>query len=244
MANSEFVNSNVSQDKYFKTLTISNWSYNDFVISAIYFYLETLYLKFLNRENNKKENVFHELKPVSGEIGFLFLNPLFGELLFTTIQQTNLFSQFPDIWLYGFTRMIYHRSVELQYPEKHITQKHFFNEITYNFSDHFSGNFSNISLYLIAFHFFIPTEIIYFISAYCIETQSTCLIYYVLKQYENFFNKNQSEKEKCFNNYCLNKALKKELDNNSSEILVSTNFKEKIEPWLTSLINNLNLFLM
>src|SRR6476469_8119297 len=40
---SKFANSNLDQKSYFKTLKIADWSYEDFIVSTIFFYLENLY---------------------------------------------------------------------------------------------------------------------------------------------------------------------------------------------------------
>ena len=48
-ANSEFAKSKLSQNDYFLTLEISNWCYENLVISAAFFYLEHTHAKCLEK---------------------------------------------------------------------------------------------------------------------------------------------------------------------------------------------------
>lgn len=50
--NSKFAKSNLSQKGYFESLEISDWQYEDFVISAIYFHIKKLYEAYLKRKKN------------------------------------------------------------------------------------------------------------------------------------------------------------------------------------------------
>lgn len=47
LENSLFVHSKLNKQEYFETLKVASWSYNDFVISAIYYYLEAIYSEYL-----------------------------------------------------------------------------------------------------------------------------------------------------------------------------------------------------
>ena len=96
LQDSKFVKSNLSQSEYFQTLEIADWSYENIIIAAIYFYVENLYNTYIERTKNSKNKLFHELSIFSSSIGLFFLNKIYGKKLFTTLQSTNLFQIYPE----------------------------------------------------------------------------------------------------------------------------------------------------
>src|SRR5438309_1759484 len=63
LKNSKFANSNLDQKSYFKTLKIAEWSYANFIVSAIFFYLENIYGSYLEKKNFSLSNPYNLSKP-------------------------------------------------------------------------------------------------------------------------------------------------------------------------------------
>lgn len=103
--NSEFAQSRLSQDEYFSSLKIANWSYKDLVVSATFFYLDNIYSKCLfknmalssaNGKPLKTGRAFTDLQAVSSYIALLLLTKIFVKKLFFTLKKTNFFVVYPD----------------------------------------------------------------------------------------------------------------------------------------------------
>lgn len=58
LENSKFAKSNLNQKSYFETLKIANWTYEEFVVSAIYFHLEHLHGSYLERKKISSNKSF------------------------------------------------------------------------------------------------------------------------------------------------------------------------------------------
>lgn len=173
LENSKFLKSSSDQEAYFQTLEISKLSYEDFVISAIYFHIEKLHENYLKRKQTSKNKSFFELNAFSSDVGLFLLNHIYGKKLFATLENTNLFVKYPDSWLYGFVSVL--RALGSDTMTSYETQDrlYFFK----NISTSFLVNFQNILFYLKAFENFIPISVINQVGKYCYLTKSIYMLY-------------------------------------------------------------------
>ena len=88
---STYAKSQLTQKEYFQNLEITHWSYSEFIISATFFYLNIMHSEQLLQT----KRTYSRIKLAFGKIAILFLSPVFGEDLFKTIQETNIFSKYP-----------------------------------------------------------------------------------------------------------------------------------------------------
>lgn len=211
LENSDFAKSKLSKQEYFKTLKIAPWKYSDLVTSAVYYYLEYSYNKYLNYPKESRPG-FIRFDIAAGKIAFIFLDPSLGPYVFKAIQATNLFLKFPESWLYGFTGFI---ETTNETGNRKILKWETMDGII---NSRFSGNFSGFYYYLAAFDFIIHPDVIKYCSQYCIETECILVIFYILQQYKNIFNISLSEDEKLFQNYCLSKNLYEQLSESDKAI--------------------------
>ncbi len=106
--NSEYTKSQLSQEEYFLTLEISNWSYETLVLSATFFYIEHIHSKWITEklllttsgdfsEFDSKffDKSFSELEIAATHIALLILSKPFGKKLFFTLKKTNIFLVYP-----------------------------------------------------------------------------------------------------------------------------------------------------
>ena len=191
---SKFARLNLSQKHYFQTLEIANGSYEDFIISAIYYYLEILNVRYLKRIEFSSDKTFTEFTRFSGYGARFLLNRIFGKQLFIILQSTNLFLIYAYSWLYGFTITLQTFGSDKFGPYETRDRAYFFDTITM----HFPANFRNIRFYLDALSDFIPKLVMYTIRKYCYVTKSTHVLYYVLKKYQNIFNSTLNHDKKIF----------------------------------------------
>lgn len=160
---SKFARSNLSQKHYFKTLKIANWSYEDFIISAIYYYLEILHVRYLKKMEFSSDKTFTEFSRFSGYGARFLLNRIFGKQLFITLQSTNLLLIYAYSWLYGFTITLQTFGSDKFGPYETRDRAYFFDTIT----THFPANFRNIRFYLDVLSGFIPKSLRDTIRKYC-----------------------------------------------------------------------------
>lgn len=227
LTNSKFAQSNLSKKAYFDTLEISSWSYEDVIVSAIYYHLKNLYYAYLKRIRTSENKSFFELTTFSSRVALLLLNNIYGKQLFVALQTTNLFVVYRDCWLYGFTSALKSLGLDVTRPYEIQDRLYFFKYINKNFL----ANFNYISFYLQAFENFIPQVAIDLVSKCCNLTKSVHVLYYILKMYQNALNSTLTN-EKKNNQYCyfsnsleneLHAALKKfSVLNNLSQFFNST----------------------
>lgn len=136
--NSEFAQSRLSQNEYFSSLKIANWSYKNFVVSATFFYLDYIHSKCLmkkmalisaNAKPQKIDRAFRDLEAVSSYIALLLLNKIFGKKLFFTLKKTNFFVIYPKIWLHGFSDCLKNTGYNAFYDYETQQNTYFFNKI-------------------------------------------------------------------------------------------------------------------
>lgn len=228
--NSKFANSNLDQKSYFKTLKIAEWSYANFIVSAIFFYLENIYGSYLEKKIFSPSKPFLELKTFSSSIALFFLHKTYGKSLFNTLQGTNVFTLYPEYWLSAFILNLQSTGTTSFKSYEFQDKLYFYKKI----QKHCSGNlnFFQIAFYLKSFNNFIPTLVLSEVYKYCYRTKTVHILYYVLKKYQNSFNFNLTEKEKENEDYSLTKQLENELGDqlntifNFNEFSLFKNFKK------------------
>lgn len=226
--NSEFTLSGLSKEMYFSKLTISTWSYTNFVVSATFFYLEYNYTKFLESSISSipktsklvlTHSSFFDLQITAGKISLLLLNKMVGKQLFFTLRKINIFTIYPEIWLRAFSMHIDNtsNSVILKYY-KDQKNKYYFNRIKQNkFLE-----FSHVFFYLKALDFLIPKKIRKEIFLFSLETKNIDILYYIFQKYLNiFYPKLKFGEEdygydildlRKYNDYKLNKLISRKLE--------------------------------
>lgn len=114
--NSEFAKLELSQNDYFLTLEISNWSYEDLVISATFFYLEHIHAQCLEKKLflatsdklQQKMGILNKsflgLEAVSACISLLLFSKIFEKKLFLTLKKQIFFWY---ILTFGFMGFLY-----------------------------------------------------------------------------------------------------------------------------------------
>lgn len=82
--NSLYAASNLSKEEYFDTLTVSKWSYEDFVVSAAFFHAETIYNKAYRTKSMYmvQDLYFIEFRSFARYLFPLFFHKVCGEGLF------------------------------------------------------------------------------------------------------------------------------------------------------------------
>jgi len=217
---SKFANSNLDQKSYFKTLKIADWSYEDFIVSTIFFYLENLYVSYLEKKNFSPSKSFLELKSFSSSIALFFFHKIYGKALFSALQSTNVFTVYPEYWLSAFILNLQSIGTTSFKSYEFQDRLYFYKKI----EKHCSGNlnFFHILFYLKTFDF-IPKLVLTEIFKYSYRTRTVHVLYYVLKKYQNSFEENLTEKEKENKDSNLTKQLENELEN---ELNKNFNFNE------------------
>lgn len=228
LENSRFVKSNLSQTDYFQSLEISNWTYEEIVISAVFFHIEHLYEAYSKEKEISKHKPFFELECFSALVALLLLNPTYGKQLFDTLQNMNLFVLYPDYWLSAFASVITshgHNDRKLPFSQQNRLQ--FLKEMTLYYKD--GINFHYILFYLKPFSHFIPPSVIHSVFKYCLLTKSVHVLYYILEKYRIHFNSLRTTdiKKKQYFDFLFTCNLEAELNANLSKF---------------SLLKNLNMF--
>ncbi len=231
--NSDFTKSGLSQDEYFSNLKIANWSYENVVISATFFYLNSIHDTHLREktiavegEQESKERTFNiEMTTTGYKIAQLFLNIIFGKKLFFTLQKTNIFSVYPKIWLNAFSLFIGEFGKSSRYNYESQNKKYFFNEI----KKYEKLNFYYISFYLQAFNYMIPENLRKLIFSICFNTKTVHILYYALKKYSNIFDTKINFDRKKYNDYLLNNKISSQLLELEFELDIELETEFKIE---------------
>ena len=227
--NSEFGQSSLSQDDYFSNLKIANWSYENLVVSATFFYLKYIHFKCLEKKicltsTNVSDQAFVELKAIGSDIALLLLSHMFGKKLFYTLKKTNLFLVYPDIWLYAFSAFIKSTGSNVLYDYESQNNKYFFNKIQQNTL----FKFSHIFLYLKAFEGLIPKKIRKVIFLTCYNIKTVHILYYILKKYENIFDSSIKPNRQKYNDYVLNTKISYKLIEFETQLEVVKNKWEEL----------------
>ncbi len=212
LENSNFTKSNLTQENYFKTLEVSNWSYQHFVVSALYFHLETVYHTYLKRCETARDKAFHEFALFNNETGLHLLNNIYGEELFIALQSTNIFIVYADCALRGLASVLYFTGFDYISSYETKNRLDFFQYIN-NTDEELTPNFRYILFYLKFFENFIPLSVIDLVRKYCYLTKSVHVLYYILKKYENILNTTLNEQKKKYSDYVFSTHLENELNN-------------------------------
>ena len=215
LENSAYAEPKSSQEKYFNTLVIASWSYEDVVFSAVFCYLEKIYSDYCFRKIKNNNTTFFELKLFTGELFFLFLNKTFSKKLFKQLKKTNIFNFFPEHWLYGLITQI-KDTVEIRQNSIESCDRLDFYKII---NSQKNLNFIHTWLYLEIFSSFIPLEVRRNINQYIYITKNIHILYYVLQKYQNVFDSKLKENEKEFKDLELTEQLQ-------GEVLKTSNLME------------------
>lgn len=210
-------------------MKIASWSYENFIVSAIFFYLENFYVSYLEKKSFSPSKSFSELQSLSSSIALFFLHKIYGKALFSALQSTNIFTLYPEYWVSAFILNLQSVGTTSFKSYEFQDRLYFYKKI----EEHCSGNlnFFHILFYLKTFDF-IPQLVLSEVFQYSYRTRTVHILYYVLKKYQNSLNPNLTEKEKKDSSFT--KQLENELEN---ELNKNLNFNE------FSFFKNFNKFL-
>lgn len=182
ITDSPFYQSNLDSLEYFNSLEISTWSYEDFVISAIYCCLQTLYDDYVIQQKEADSILpFLELPSFINKLPLLFLKP-YGKKLFSILKKTNLFNQFPKECLSAVLTPLQETDVSRDFFTNK-TESFFFKNL------HPSRyNLRNINLFLDTFDLFIPKSVREIVYRYSYFTETINVLIWVLIKYQNSFD--------------------------------------------------------
>ncbi len=212
--NSNFYKSNLTREEYFNSLEISSWSYEDFIISAIYFCLETIYDEYLIKQKYEgKVLLFSTLASFISYLPILFLIKPYGKNLFVTLKKTNIFNKYPKNCLDGIISLLQDKDITHDSLVSNPNDSFFFKNLyTYEI------NMNYIRLLLEAFDLFIPESVIEIIFKYSYFTETINVLWWVLEKYKNSLSLEKNPNYDLISSNLINNQLNIQIEKINNEL--------------------------